>query len=151
MLSPPSLEVAAQKLEAGQRRALASESEVVVPPPYQEEVAAQKLEVEAAPQKSSQAVDLQAWQAKGVAKNRVVDSHPLATVGEFLILLVWLCFWLTSTGSGGQPAPLQLELGGSNQPCSWNWRAFHCSTGCKIRKHLPGLQDSCTLSVKEPA
>ena len=157
---PPSLEMAAQKLEAGQRRALAYESEVAVPPrPSLEEVAAQQLEaapqkpevhqaIEAAPQKPSQAVDLQAWQATGIAKNRVVDCHPWAAVGELMILLLWLGFWITSTGSGEQPvpAPGHSSLGSvSSQPCSWNWRAFRCSTGCKPRMHWPGLERSCTL------
>ena len=162
------LEVPAQKLEAGQRRASASESAVGVPPQSLEEADAQKFE-EVGPQKSevhqaikaqnpSQAVDLQTWQAKGVAKKRVVDCHQMAAVGEFIILLLWLYFWITSSGAGGKPAPGHSShqlLGAqlcSTQLCSWNWRLFHCSTGCKIRMHLPGLQSSCTLyNVEEPA
>ena len=161
------LEVAAQKFEAGQRRASASESEVgAVPPQSLEEVDAQKFE-EVGPQKSemqhqaikaqnpSRAVDLQTWQAKGVAKKRVVDCHQMAAVGEFIILLLWLYFWITSArATGGKPAPghSSHQQTPSTQLCSWNWRLFHCSTGCKIRMHLPGLQSSCTLyNVEEPA
>ena len=125
-----------------QRRAVASESEMRVQPQSLLEVDAQKFE-EAAPQKPSQAVDLQAWQAKGIAKNRVVDCHQMAAVGEFIILLLWLYLWSTSSGAGRHS---------SHQLCSWNWRLFHCSTGCKIRMHLPGLQNSCTLyNVEELA
>ena len=166
---PPSLEEATLKLEAGQRNALEEEleewaaaAEEKEEEEEEEEAAAaaeekldaaatatpQKL-LEAAPQEpvevcqASKVVDLQAWQAKGIAKNRVVDCHQMAAVGEFIILLLWLYLWSTSSGAGRHS---------SHQLCSWNWRLFHCSTGCKIRMHLPGLQNSCTLyNVEELA
>lgn len=208
--APASDEAAAQKLEAGQRLALASESaasepppsaeasepppsaEVGVPPPSpaspegdaaaqqlaeegdvlpQKAEAPQKLEVapqsEAAPQEPSRsldlrldleepsrAVDLQAWQAKKIAAKecRVVSSLPrLVYAGEVLLLLLWLYYvYCISSSSGGQPAPAPEhspdQLGNlSDQTCSWNWKAFRCSVGCKPRMHVPGLQPSCAL------
>ena len=64
------------------------------------------------------------------------------------VLVLWL--WLASDDRK-QPA---LAPGSSNhlelsdvcsQVCSWSWKAFRCSAGCRIRVHLPMLQGSCTL------
>ena len=67
-----------------------------------------------------------------------------------LLAVLVLSLWLASDDRK-QPA---LAPGSSNhlelsdvcsQVCSWSWKAFRCSAGCRIRVHLPMLQGSCTL------
>ena len=95
-------------------------------------------------------VDLQAWQAKGLATDRtgeyVRGSEKdllklffifLLDVNAILlsIFLALLCVALPYL-SAKPPTPVVAS-------CTWRWDAFRCSTGCKPRMHVPLLHRSC--------
>ena len=88
-------------------------------------------------------VDLQAWQAKGMATNRTdvvvrgseKDMLKLLSIFLCIFLALLLCVALPYL-SAKPPTPVVAS-------CTWRWDAFRCSTGCKPRMHVPLLHRSC--------
>eukprot|EP00964_Phaeocystis_antarctica_P116081 scaffold80056_cov63-Phaeocystis_antarctica.AAC.1 len=99
---------------------------------------------------TSNSVRISTWQ-KGPVMNRTMAGYEFRGVA-IAVLLAVLVLWLwLASDDRKQPA---LAPGSSNhlelsdvcsQVCSWSWKAFRCSAGCRIRVHLPMLQGSCTL------
>ena len=91
-------------------------------------------------------VDLQAWQAKGLATNRTGEFVRGSEKDMLKLLSIFLCIFLAlllcvAHLSRAEPPTTPVAL---VAPCTWRWDAFRCSAGCKLRMHVPLLQDrSC--------
>ena len=95
----------------------------------------------------------------------------LLRAGGAVLLVVFILWLLGMSGSEEQPVPEPVALEYisnssyicsatchsyncsatchehhllGNEFCLWRWKAFRCSTGCKLRMHWPGLQRACT-------
>ena len=95
----------------------------------------------------------------------------LLRAGGAVLLVVFILWLLGVSGSEEQPVPEPVALEYisnssyicsatchsyncsatchehhllGNEFCLWRWKAFSCSTGCKLRMHWPGLQRACT-------
>ena len=81
-------------------------------------------------------VDLQAWQAKGLATNWTLADVLGSDIFLFIILAILALLALPYL-SAEPPAQVVVAQ------CSWRWDAFRCSIGCKPRMHVPVLHRSC--------
>ena len=88
-------------------------------------------------------VDLKVWQAKGQAKGQAKAlalnwtlADILGSDGFVFLLLAVFLYAILACLSAEPPAPLP--------ECTWRWKAFRCSAGCKVRMHAPMLQGPCT-------
>ena len=91
--------------------------------------------VEATVAASAPVVDLQAWQAKGLATNWTLADVLGSDIFLFIFLALLLCVALPYL-SAEPPSPVVAQ-------CTWRWDAFRCSIGCKPRMHVPVLHRSC--------
>ena len=110
----------------------ASETGVVLTEYHKLQLALQAKHVEAT---LAPVVDLQAWQAKGLATNWTLADVLGSDIFLFIFLALLLCVALPYL-SAEPPARVVA-------PCTWRWDAFRCSTGCKPRMHVPVLHRSC--------
>ena len=95
----------------------------------------QAKHMEAAVAALAPVVDLQAWQAKGLATNWTLADVLGSDIFLFIFLALLLCVALPYL-SAKPPTPVVAS-------CTWRWDAFRCSTGCKPRMHVPLLHRSC--------
>ena len=82
-------------------------------------------------------VDLQAWQANGLSTKWPLADVLGSDIVLFIVLALLLCVALPYLSAEPRAEVVA--------PCTWRWDAFRCSTGCKPRMHVPGLQPSCAL------
>ena len=85
------------------------------------------------PPSTAPVVDLQAWQAKGLAADWTLADVLGNDIVVFLLLAV-LPMLVLACISAEPPAPFE---------CAWRWKTFRCSTDCKLRMHMPLLEGSC--------
>ena len=95
----------------------------------------QAKHMEAAVAALAPVVDLQAWQAKGLATNWTLADVLGSDIFLFIFLALLLCVALPYL-SAEPPSPVVAQ-------CTWRWDAFRCSIGCKPRMHVPVLHRSC--------